>query len=59
MGPGVERSGVTFIYYPNLAGDEATLHPDLEEFDPSMGDMKGSFSLLGLEKQCSMLTLWF
>jgi len=38
MGPGVERSGVTFIYYPNLAGDEATLHPYLEEFDPSMGD---------------------
>lgn len=34
----VKKPGVTFIYYPGLAGDEATLDPDLEEFDPSMGD---------------------
>ncbi|KAJ6699146.1 PEPTIDE UPSTREAM PROTEIN [Salix purpurea] len=40
-----KKPGVTFIYYPGLAGDEATLNPDVEEFDPSMGDE--GFDFLG------------
>ncbi|KAJ6869939.1 hypothetical protein NC652_035749 [Populus alba x Populus x berolinensis] len=31
-------SGVAFIYYPGLAGVEATLNPDVEEFDQSVED---------------------
>ncbi|CAK7343018.1 unnamed protein product [Dovyalis caffra] len=34
----VKKPGFTFIYYPGLAGDEAALNPDVEEFDPSVGD---------------------
>ncbi|KAG6735585.1 hypothetical protein POTOM_061772 [Populus tomentosa] len=35
---GVEKPGVAFIYYPGLAGVEATLNPDVEEFDQSVED---------------------
>jgi len=35
---GVKKPGVAFIYYPALAGVEATLNPDVEEFDQSVED---------------------
>uniref|UniRef100_A0A6N2LJZ7 Uncharacterized protein n=1 Tax=Salix viminalis TaxID=40686 RepID=A0A6N2LJZ7_SALVM len=50
----VRKSWCYFIYYPGLAGDEAILNPDVEEFDPSM-EMKGLISLgSGTE-----ISVWF
>jgi hypothetical protein len=35
---GVKKPGVAFIYYPGLAGVEATHNPDVEEFNQSVED---------------------